>query len=470
MRAPFRSAALLSVLSVCGAASASAQSRIEHWGGQASLSTVPPLPPGVNYVDARVGILRFFIEPPGIRAHAIALRDDGNVVVFGETSWGQGNVPLLPPGMSYVEVDAGPAFCVARRSDGRIFTWGISMWGNLTPPPLPPDTTYVEVAAGHTHIVARRSDGAIVTWGGGAPTLEQAPPGTTYTKVEAGMAYVLALRSDGQLLAWGYSPTVQGTNVPPLPPGVRYVDMVAGMDHNLALRSDGVVVAFGSNWDDKCDVPPFAPGTVTGLAAGPSYSAARLHDGSLSFWGNLGSGHGAVPTLAPGERFTTLSAGEGFFVAVVRSGVDIYGEARPNSLGCTPSIAAVGTPSATQSAGFTLSCANVRNNALGMLMYTVNGARAATPFQCATRLVGPANIRRTPIRSAGGTPPGTPDCSGVFALDMNAYAAGAAGGSPSPLLAQPGTLVHAQWWGRDNGYAPPCNTMLSNAAEYVVLP
>ncbi|MBL8804966.1 MAG: hypothetical protein JNN27_23415 [Planctomycetes bacterium] len=462
--------AFIVVSLICTTATAVAQqSRVEKWGGSAAQYTVPPLPPGTEYVEAHVGVVKFIIEPPGIAPHGIALRDDGEVVVFGDNSVGQGNVPPLPPGMRYVEVDAGPAFCVARRSDGNVFAWGASMWNPLTPPAPPPGVTYVEIAAGQTTIVARRSDGLLVGWGGGEPAFTPPPPGVSYTRIDAGAGHVIAMLSDGRIRAWGYNANGQ-TNVPPLPPGVTYVDMSAGMYHNLALRSDGQVVAWGSNFFGNLNVPPFAPGAVNKVIAGPTYSAVRLADGTLSVWGTVSGGYANVPALGVGERFTQLSAGEGFFLAIVRSGVEFYGEARPNSLGCLPTMSASGTPSATQSSGFTLRCDNVRNQAFGLLMYTVNGARASTPFQCGTRLLGPAAILRTTILAAGGSPASVNDCTGVFQRDMNTFAAGVGGGSPSPLLGLPGTLVHAQWWGRDNGYAPPCNTMLSNAAEYVVLP
>lgn len=44
------------------------------------------------------------------------------------------------------------------------------------------------------------------------------------------------------------------------------------------------------------------------------------------------------------------------------------------------------------------------------------------------------------------------------------------GGVPDPALQIAGTEVHAQWWARDPGFAPPCNTSLSNAIEYTIAP
>jgi alpha-tubulin suppressor-like RCC1 family protein len=54
----------------------------------------------------------------------VARRSDSSVVAWGDNSFGQCNVPALPPGLSYVEVAAGGLHTVARCSDGSVVAWG----------------------------------------------------------------------------------------------------------------------------------------------------------------------------------------------------------------------------------------------------------------------------------------------------------------------------------------------------------
>jgi hypothetical protein len=145
----------------------------------------------------------------------------------------------------------------------------------------------------------------------------------------------------------------------------------------------------------------------------------------------------------------------------------IYCTAKINSLGCTPSIAGFGYPSATAGSGFIVSGTNFVNNKSCLLFYGSNG-QASTPFQGGTLCVK-SPIKRTPGTNTGGNPPPN-DCSGWPTIDMNAFAAGALGGAPAPFLHIPGTVVDCQWWGRDPGFAAPNNTSLSNALEYTVEP
>jgi hypothetical protein len=145
----------------------------------------------------------------------------------------------------------------------------------------------------------------------------------------------------------------------------------------------------------------------------------------------------------------------------------IYCVAKVNSLGCTPAIGWAGTSSATAVAGFTISAVNVINNKTGLMLYSVTGA-ASTPFQGGTLCISPPLKRGVPTSSGGNPPPN--DCSGVYSLDMNAFAVGALGGNPLPNLTVPGTVVYCQWWGRDPGFPLPNNTTLSDGLEFTVGP
>jgi hypothetical protein len=175
-------------------------------------------------------------------------------------------------------------------------------------------------------------------------------------------------------------------------------------------------------------------------------------------------------------EFKSFHASTGFTVmdameANLASGcaAAIYCTAKINALGCIPAIGSSGTPSPTAGSGYTVSCTSARNNKSGILFYHVNGAAISVPFQGGTLCVQSPHSR-TPLVNSGGTPPPADDCTGVFAIDMNAFAVGSLGGNPLPALTVPGTKVHAQWWGRDPSASAPNNTTLSDAIQYFVCP
>jgi hypothetical protein len=142
-----------------------------------------------------------------------------------------------------------------------------------------------------------------------------------------------------------------------------------------------------------------------------------------------------------------------------------YCAAETNSLGCTPEVVFTGLPRASATSGFSVVVSGVLNHASGLLLYGVNGA-TNVPFHSGTLCVQPP-LARTPLAGTGGNP-GAGDCSGAISLDMNAFASGALGGSPSPALSVAGTRVWSQAWSRDPGSSSGTN--LSSALTYVVLP
>ena len=74
------------------------------------------------------------------------------------------------------------------------------------------------------------------------------------------------------------------------------------------------------------------------------------------------------------------------------------------------------------------------------------------------------------MHASGGSPYPANDCSGAYSLDVNAFAHGTLGGTPSPVLLIPGTRVWMQAWAVDPGYAFPNGTSLSNGLTFLVLP
>jgi hypothetical protein len=148
--------------------------------------------------------------------------------------------------------------------------------------------------------------------------------------------------------------------------------------------------------------------------------------------------------------------------------VSAYCAAKLNSLGCLPEISATGTSSATASSGFTVRSRNMQNNKPGLLLYG-NTGRASTAFGGGTLCVnGP--VRRIAGLNSGGSIAPANNCSGVFAVDVNAFRAGLLGGVPAGFLSVPGTTVDSQFWGRDSGFAAPLNTQLSDGLEFTVRP
>lgn len=149
-------------------------------------------------------------------------------------------------------------------------------------------------------------------------------------------------------------------------------------------------------------------------------------------------------------------------------GVSNHCVAKTNSLGCGPSIRAFGSHNAAVPGGFVVEGTNVRNQKTGLLLYSLLGPNNA-PFQGGSLCVAQP-FRRTIGGSSGGNPLPGNDCSGVYSIDMAAFAHGLLGGNPSAQLLAIGQRVDAQFWGRDPGFPPPFNSTLTDGLTWTVGP
>jgi len=173
------------------------------WGDNGSgQCDVPALPPGLTYVQLSAGgsyseylyTCPFFQYYYYTYGHSVALVSDGSVVAWGSQGT---SVPPLPPGLTYVEVSGGGAHTVARLSDGSVVAWGDNRFGQLGVPVLPAGVTFADIDAGGGMTAARLSDGSTVVWGAygwaasSVPASIPAPPsGSTYVDVAAGGHYL----------------------------------------------------------------------------------------------------------------------------------------------------------------------------------------------------------------------------------------------------------------------------------------
>jgi len=264
---------------------------------------------------------------------------------------------------------------------------------------------------------------------------------------------------------------------------LTYIADISGMQAgttNLAIRNDGVAFCvtpgrFLATLDLTSGVlTPVAPIQLpipTPLIYGLFWDTAFDMHGNL--WGAWNVGNQGPTGVAynglykidlaalVGVRMQPFNDSSLAIAFVPDCTCTTYCTAKTNGLGCVPTIARDGLPSRAALSGFEISASDVVNNSLGVLAWSAGG-RVTNPFQGGTWCVR-APLVRTPVRSSGGSPPSTLDCSGRWSLDFNTY-------MQSIAAPPPGTTLNCQWYGRDPALATPFNVQLSDALEFVLLP
>lgn len=139
--------------------------------------------------------------------------------------------------------------------------------------------------------------------------------------------------------------------------------------------------------------------------------------------------------------------------------VAVHCTAKANSSGCTPSVSANGSPSASSSSAFTITASQVLAQQSGLLFYGVSGPNA-TSHQAGYMCVR-APLQRTPVQLASAD--GAPPCIGRYTFDFNAHIAS---GIDAALVA--GQPVWAQFWSRD--FLAPFGSGLTDAVTFVICP
>ncbi|HTF90761.1 MAG TPA: hypothetical protein VK843_20240 [Planctomycetota bacterium] len=298
--------------------------------------------------------------------------------------------------------------------------------------------------------------------------------GAAWSAMGAGMdghVFALAMLPSGNLVAAGAFNNAGGATANKVARWNGSAWSAIGTGMNFEVRALAILNSAGN--DDFV-----AGGQFTTAGGAPANRIARWTGAGGGAWSALGSMSSDLRSLsklpngdiAAGGNFASAAG-----IASVRfahfawNGASslVYCSPKSNSLGCTPTISSTGNSSASATSGFVVSASNVINNKPGLYLFSNTGP-AATPFGGGI-LCMHAPVRRSVTLNSHGNPTIT-DCSGVYTIDMNAFAAGALGGTPAAYLKLVGTVICCQAWGRDNGFASPNNMTLSDALQYTVCP
>lgn len=302
-------------------------------------SGLPTVPPPETNVPMT---LRGVTAVAGGDTHAMALKTDGTVVVWGNDLQGQTGVPLLPtPLADVVSIAAGGNVCGAVKRDGTVRVWGDASLGQTTVPSGLSDVK--QLAIGTSHVVALKNDGTVVAWGVNTSGQTTVPAGlANVVAVAAGATGSVALKSDGTVVGWG---SVNFRSVPASLSGVVAISAHGsgsnGGTHVLALKSDGTVVAWGNNANNQSNVPT-GLANVVAIAAGGFTSLALKSDGTVVAWGSNTSGQTTVPANVP-RSFALGASTRGCFAL---TGSSLYLTAQPQA----QAVAAGGTATFSVSA------------------------------------------------------------------------------------------------------------------------
>ena len=231
--------------------------------------------------------------------HSLALKDNGEIVAWGDNEFGQLNVP---DGLANViAIDAGVFHNLALKADGQVVAWGINDLGQCDVPRGL--NKVIAIAAGGGHSVALKEDGTVVAWGDNFLGQTDIPDGLNdVIDIAAGDDHALALKENGTVIGWGsrefgqsvISPTVRKK----IELGGGAIQIGGGATHSLSLNKDGTVTNWGITIASDNLFPPEeikSSGNVISIDTGNRHNLALMKNGTVAAWGRNSLGQSNVP-------------------------------------------------------------------------------------------------------------------------------------------------------------------------------
>lgn len=445
---------------------------------------VPALPSGLSYLEVSAG-----------GYHAVARRSNGTAVAWGWDNYGQIAVPTLPAGRAYTSVSAGEYQALAitnpiNLGGGELgdyrFENGVagspatqpgsildSSPAGVNGTPIGGPTWTNDVAANNLGCDA---NSASLEFDGVDDWVHFNSPFPLNVPADATLAcWIRVPEQAHRAIFWANDPqlgdtnrfhffTYTAANSPGL--GLDY-RTPSGMLHTL-LPADGYTFVVPDDaWTHVA---------VTRVVESPLAHTYRFYkDGALVYTAT--DSNPDLPTSTqwtlagrppPSQRFTgTLDeiriSNHALSPNEILMGLPptTYCTTGTTTHGCSPSISGMGSPSASQVSGFTISVAGVEGQRNGLVFYGMAPTAVTWGVGNSSYLCVASPVQRTPIINSGGNSGG---CDGALAIDFNSFVASNPTALGSPFVQ--GQTYYAQAWFRDP--SAPKGTNLSGGLRFTL--
>lgn len=348
-----------------------AQGQLGRSAGGTAFSNAPAqVGSGTNWVAIAAG-----------ERHSLALQSDGTLWGWGDAEGlgiGASGVLLTEPAALWAvlfpsfrmvsAISAGRRHSAALAADGTLWTWGSNEFGQLGRRPdegpvragkVAEGQRWLAVSTGQDHTAAIADDGSLWVWGangrgqvGNGNRVDQFYPAVVagareWIGVAAGGAQTVAIGSDGSLHRWGALWQQESALLGPtrlLQPAeiganVRWRSVALGSGRTAGVRTDGTLWAWGGTTVlpiDHGPLPSRVGDEVRWLQPGQGNDVTYVLKADRSLWawdGGYQSFQGDGDDLGspdpvqvgPGQRWTQVMAGAGYFALALPSGRELWG-------------------------------------------------------------------------------------------------------------------------------------------------